>query len=195
MHKLLLDLPTRFETERLYLRCYQAGDGPWFYAMSQKNRAHLMQYESENVVMDIQSEEQAEIVVRDLAADWVARKNFFLGVFDKKSDEFVAQVYIGPVKWDLPEFEVGYFADVEHEGQGFVTEAVKGALRFIFTALQAHRIHLRCDDTNIRSWRVAERCGITKEGHCREDKKNPDGTFSGTFLYAMLRSEFEALGR
>jgi ribosomal-protein-serine acetyltransferase len=195
MHKLLLDLPTRFETERLYLRCYQAGDGPWFYAMSQKNRAHLMQYESENVVMNIQSEEQAEIVVRDLAADWVARNNFFLGVFDKKSDEFVAQVYIGPVKWDLPEFEVGYFADVEHEGQGFVTEAVKGALRFIFTTLQAPRIHLKCDDTNIRSWRVAERCGITKEGHFRENKKNPDGTFSGTFLYAMLRSEFEALGR
>jgi len=195
MHRLLLDLPARFETERLYLRCYQAGDGPWFYAMSQKNHAHLMQYESENAVMNIQSKEDAEIAVRNLAAAWVARNCFFLGVFDKRSDEFVAQVYIGPVTWDLPEFEVGYFADVDHEGRGYVTEAVKGTLRFIFENLEAHRVRLECDDTNIRSCRVAERCGMTREGHFRENKKNPSGTLSGTLYYSMLRGEFEALNR
>jgi ribosomal-protein-serine acetyltransferase len=195
MNKFLLDLPTRFETERLYLRCYQAGDGPWFYAMSQKNRAHLMQYESGNVVMNIQSEEDAEIVARELAANWVARNNFFLGAFDKKSNEFVAQIYIGPVNWDLPEFEVGYFVDCDHEGQGYVTEAVKGALRFIFETMHAWRVRLGCNDTNIRSYQVAERCGMKREGHIREDKKNPDGTFSGSFHYGMLRSEFEAMVR
>jgi hypothetical protein len=38
MHKLLLELPTRIETNRLYLRGYQAGDGPWYYTMSQKKQ-------------------------------------------------------------------------------------------------------------------------------------------------------------
>ena len=42
VQKMLLEIPTRIETERLYLRCYEAGDGPWYYAMSQQNRSHLI---------------------------------------------------------------------------------------------------------------------------------------------------------
>lgn len=47
MHKMLLELPTRIEARRVYLRKYEPGDGHWFYAMSQKNRTHLSQYEAE----------------------------------------------------------------------------------------------------------------------------------------------------
>ncbi len=36
-----------------------------------------------------------------------------------------------------------------------------------------------CDDTNVRSRRVAERCGLVLEGHIRENKLNVDGTHSG----------------
>jgi RimJ/RimL family protein N-acetyltransferase len=113
---MLLDIPARIETERLYLRCYQPGDGPWYYAMSQKNR----------------------------------------------------------------------FADKDHEGQGLVTEAARAA---IFEHLQAHRIRLEYDDTNVRNMRVAERCELVQEAHLRENKKNPDGTFSGTLYFGLLRSE------
>jgi len=193
MHKMLLDIPTRIETERLYLRCYAPGDGPWYYAMSQKNREHLACYESGNVVMTIKTEEDAEIAVRDLAADWVARNCFFMGAFDKRTDEFVAQIYVGPVNWELPEFAIGYFADVDHEGRGYVTEAVRAALEFIFEHLKAHRVRLECDDTNVRSIRVAERCGMVQEAHFRENKRNPDGTLSGTLCFGLLRSEFETL--
>jgi aminoglycoside 6'-N-acetyltransferase len=159
--------------------------------MSQKNQSHLMRYEADNVVMGIKSDEDAEILVRDLAAEWVARNSFFLGVFDKRTDEFVAQIYVGPVSWDLPEFQIGYFVDQGHEGQGYVTEAVKATLRFVFNYLKAHRIRLKCDDTNVRSIRVAERCGMTREGHIRESKRNSDGEYSGTLYYGLLRREFE----
>ncbi len=73
MHKLLLDLPTRLETERLYLRPYQAGDGQWLYPVSQANRAHLTQYEAGNVLMSIKTPEDAEVVARDLANAWAIR--------------------------------------------------------------------------------------------------------------------------
>lgn len=190
MHKLLLDIPTRIETERLYLRRYQAGDGQCYYEMSKKNKSHLARYEGDNAVMSINSEEDAEVVVRDFAVDWAARNAFFLGVFDRTSDEFVAQIYVGPVNWDLPEFQIGFFVDAAHEGQGYVTEAVKATLGFVFQHLKAERIRLECDDTNIRSSRVAERCGMVKEGHIRKNKKNADGSISGTFHYGILRSEF-----
>ena len=155
VHKLLLDIPTRIETERLVLRCYQPGDGPWYYAMSQRNRAHLERYESDNVVMTLTSEEDAEIAVRDFAVGWAARSYFFLGAFSRETDAFVAQIY--------------------------------------FEHLKAHRVRLECDEANVRSHRVAERCGMVKEGHIRENKKNPDGTLSGTLHYGLLRSEFAAV--
>jgi aminoglycoside 6'-N-acetyltransferase len=190
---MLLGIPTRIEARRLYLRSYQAGDGPWYYAMSQRNRTHLARYESENAAMSLESEQDAENLVRALAAEWKARNCFFMGAFDRETDEFVAQVYVGPVNWQVPEFAVGYFVDRDHEGQGYVTEAVEAALRFTFEHLQAHRVRLECDDTNVRSWRVAERCGMVREGHVRESKLNADGTRSGTLHYGLLRCEFEAL--
>ena len=186
-----MNLP--IQTQRLYLRPYQPGDGAWYAAMSQGNKAHLAQYESGNAVMSINSEEDAEQVVRDFAACWAARKAFFLGAFCQGTDEFVAQIYIGVVNWDLPEFELGYFSEAGHKGQGYVTEAARAALRFAFRQLGASRVRLECDDTNARSIRVAERCGMVKEGHIRENKLNLDGSVSGTVYYGLLKREFEAL--
>jgi ribosomal-protein-alanine N-acetyltransferase len=190
LYKMLLEIPTRIEAGRIYLRSYEAGDGQWYYTMSQKNRTHLARYEAGNVVMSIESEQDAEVVVRELAAEWRARNCFFMGAFDRETDEFVAQVYVGPVNWDVPEFEIGFFADKDHEGQGYVTEAVRAAMGFIFEHLKAHRVCLECDDTNERSVRVAERFGMVREGHIRENKRNPDGTLSGTLHFGLLKREF-----
>jgi aminoglycoside 6'-N-acetyltransferase len=161
--------------------------------MSRRNRAHLARYEAENAAMSLESEQDAEVLVRELAAEWRAGNCFFMGAFDRETDEFLAQVYVGPVSWQVPEFAIGYFVDRDHEGQGYVTEAVEAALGFIFGHLQAHRVHLECDDTNERSWRVAERCGMVREGHLRENKLNADGSRSGTLHYGLLRNEYEAL--
>ncbi len=183
-------IPSYIQTERLYLRPYQTDDETWFYEMSQKNRTHLTKFESGNVVMEVHTMEDARNIVRDLAAEWAARRSFFLGVFDKNTHEFVAQKYIGPLNWDLPEFELGYFADKDHQGQGFVTEAVKEITQFIFKHLNAHRIRVVCDDTNLRSIRVAERCGMVREGHICENKKDSHDYFTGTVIFGLLQQEF-----
>jgi ribosomal-protein-serine acetyltransferase len=188
---MLLDIPARFETERLTIRCYEAGDGPLYYATGVRNCDHLQRYESGNVILTAKTEQEAETLVRELHADWVARNCFFMGAFDKETCEFVAQIYVGVVNWDLPEFTIGYFVDKDHEGQGFVTEAVQAALRFIFEHLRAHRVRLEANETNTRSRRVAERCGFVQEGQLRQNRRNPDGSFSGDVLYGLLRSEHE----
>ncbi len=193
MHKILLNLPTQIETERLCLRCYQAGDGAMYCQAGQRNREHLQRYEAGNVMLEARTEEQGEIIVRELALDWAARRHFFWGVFEKSTGIFVAQVYVGPVSWEIPEFEIGYIADVDHQGRGYISEAVKAVLRFIFEDLHAHRASIHCSDTNIRSQRVAERCGFTLEGHTREDHRNSDGTLDGSLHYGLLRAEYERI--
>ena len=161
-----------------------------YFAVGLKNRQHLQRYESENVILTAKNEQEAETLVQELAADWTTRKCFFLGAWDKLSGEFVAQVYIGVVNWETPEFEVGYFVDQDHEGRGYVTEAVNTALGFVFDHLQAQRVCLHCNTTNLRSQRVAERCGFTREGCLRQNRRQPDGSFSDSLIYGLLRSEW-----
>jgi [ribosomal protein S5]-alanine N-acetyltransferase len=63
-------------------------------------------------------------------------------------------------------------------------------LHFLFQDLNAHPVSLECDDTNGRSMRVAERCGVVREGHLRENRRRPDGSISRTYRYGMLRHDF-----
>lgn len=185
-----LDIPERIETERLWLRPYKAGDGPMYYAASMRNRDHLAEFESGNVLMHLENEEHAEAVVRQLAADWKARKCFFIGMFEKATGEWAGQVYVEPTNWELPEFAIGYVADVNHEAKGYVSEAVIGVLGMLFGNLGAHRVRSDCSENNTRSWRLLERCGFKREGHLRENRRSADGSFHGDFLYGLLRREY-----
>jgi aminoglycoside 6'-N-acetyltransferase len=185
-------LPARIEAGRVYLRSYAAGDGRMYFEAGQRNRAHLRRYESGNAILSPEDEAAAETLVRELAADWQAGNCFFMGIFDRADDTFLGQVYVGPISRTLPEYAIGFFADVDHEGRGYVTEAVRAAIAFVFEHLDAQRVRMECDDTNIRSVGVAERCGLRREGHLRENKRHPDGTFTGTLYFGMLRSEFDA---
>ena len=189
---MLIDIPEVIETERLYLRPYQAGDGPMVYAASVRNREHLAEFESGNVLMQLKDENHAEAIVRELAADWISRNCFFIGIFNKSSGDWVGQVYVGPTNWDLPEFVIGYVADVDHQRQGYISEAVMGVLGMLFNNLGAHRVKSDCNQANERSWRLLERCGFQREGHLRENKRSPDGTFQGDYLYGMLKREYRA---
>ncbi|MBI5667891.1 MAG: GNAT family N-acetyltransferase [Chloroflexi bacterium] len=196
MHKMLIDLPDQLETERLILRPYRAGDGAAYYEVCQRNKDHLLPYEAGNPALSVNTPAQAEILMRNFAADWAARNAFFWGAWDKTSEAFTAQIYAGPVDWELPEFEIGYFVDRDHEGQGYVTEAVRAVLAWLFEGMGTHRVRLACNEMNVRSWRVAERCGFVREGHLRQTRKlvlRADGSYSGDYLYGLLRHEFENL--
>jgi len=140
--------------------------------------------------MEVNSKEQADNILLELAE---ARNNceyFFAIAFNKTTNVFVAQIFIKEANPDLPEYEIGYFAEKDHQGQGYVTEAMTGALEFVFVYLKAHRVRAECDDANIRSFRVPERCGMLMEGHIRENKKDSNGNFTGTMHFGILDKEF-----
>ncbi|MBN2146845.1 MAG: GNAT family N-acetyltransferase [Anaerolineales bacterium] len=186
------NLPEYLETERLILRPYHAGDGAMYYASSLRNRRHLARYEARNALCSLKDEAHAERVVCEMAAAWEHREYFFLGMFRKQTNEWVGQIYIGPLGLEPPAFTIGYIADVANEGHGYVTEAVRTVTRFCFERLGAMRLSAECDDQNIRSYRVLERCGFIREGHLHHRKPGPDGRIGGTLYYGLMRSEWEA---
>lgn len=190
MTKKLFDLPTKIETERLIIRRYEEGDVVALFNLleSHGNRHYLEDHIDETT--DIKTEEEAEIRIRQLVADWIAQKKFIMGIWNKTSGLYISQIWISPSKWEVPSFELGWFLERTHQGQGIASEAVNAALQFLFTHLQAHKIIVLTRDDNVKSYKLAERCGFVKEGHFR-DHNIKDGQRFGLFCYNMLKSEYQ----
>jgi len=186
---LLLDLPEQLESERIYLRVYQQGEGEEFYDILQNNREHLKDVVSE--VKTIKNVKEAEIRNRQLYANWVSRIRFVLPIREKRSDAMIGEIWIEPIDKDLEVYELGYFIIKSKEGQGYVTEAAQLALKFIFHQLHASKVEIRTDETNERSYKVAERLGFTREGLLRNRAKTND-EIMGRLYYGLLSSEFES---
>ena len=196
MHYMLLDVPSKLETERLLLRPYKPGDGRWLHVVFQENEVHLaesIEGVKAGLGLDLTNSTEAEIFVRQLGADWAARKRFIFGIWEKATDGYVGDVWIESQDWDVPLHEIGYFVVKEHLSKGFATEATKAALKFVFKHLKSNKASLTCDEDNERAYRVAERCGFIREGCLRGQVKRRDGTLVGKLCYGMLRTEFETL--
>jgi ribosomal-protein-alanine N-acetyltransferase len=183
-------LATYTEAGRLYLRAYKAGDGPMYYAAGMRNRDHLAEFESDNVLMHLKSEEHAETVVRELAADWTAGDYFFIGIFEKATNKWCGQVYVERTDRALLEFTIGFVADVHYEGKGYISEAVNVALGMLFEDLGASLVKSECNENNIRSLRLLERCGFRREGYVQRDAGNGGGSRSRDCLYVLSQREY-----
>ncbi|MFX0054419.1 MAG: GNAT family N-acetyltransferase [Candidatus Hermodarchaeota archaeon] len=191
MHKLLLEIPTLLESETLIVRKFERGDGKGLLALLERNSNREFLREAADEVDDIKTLDDAEIDIREHAAEWESRKRFVMGIWLKATGEYVGQIWIEPKRWEVPSFELGYYIDQGCARKGIATEAAKRALRFLFEDLKAHKVIIITRDTNERSWKLAERLGFKREGHHRECNIR-DGKRWGLFYYGMLRSEFKS---
>jgi len=163
-----------------------------YHAVAKRNREHLARYERGNALMQIETDEAGEVVVQDFEKQWEAGENHFLGLFLRDTGEWAGQIVFGLSNPNIPEYSIGYIANVTHEGQGYISEGMKGVLSVLFGQLGAHRVRSDCNENNTRSWRLLERCGFKREGHLRENRKNLDGSYHGDYLYGILRGEHES---
>jgi aminoglycoside 6'-N-acetyltransferase len=188
-------LPDQVATDRLILRRYTESDAAMLVQLSRRNDEHLAEYESGNVIVGIQNEQEAGDVIEYMRLSWESGDHYFVALINRESGAWAGQLYVAPTNRDLPEYTIGYVADVDHEGHGYITEAVRAMLGVLFGTLGANRVRSDCNEHNERSWRVLERCGFTREGHLRNNRRYSDGTFHGDYLYGILRDEYEAAGR
>ena len=192
MHKLLLDIPSRLDTERLTVRKYVEGDGRELYLLLERSNNREFLRENVEEVASIKTEEEAEIKVRKHSAEWLARDRFVMGVWLRSDNKYVGEIWIEPKKWEVPSFEIGWFLDQGYQGRGIATEAARRSLEFLFNDLNAHKVIVITRDTNPRSYKLAERLGFRREGHLRESRTE-NGKRYGLLYYGMLRTEFSSI--
>ena len=63
---------------------------------------------------------------------------------------------------------LGYKLDQQETGQGYMQEALKEGISFVFKEYGLHRIEANIMPSNIRSLRVAEKLGFYREGLARD---------------------------
>ena len=185
---LILDIPETIKTEHISIRRYQNGDGASIYALAERNgnREHLAGRADD--ISNLKTVEEAEVKARRHRAEWAKRDRFVAGIWGK--EKYLGEIWIEPVNWEVPSFEIGWFIDKGHEGEGLAYEAAQAAIDFIFNELNAHKIIAQTDDTNTRSYKLAERLGFTKEGHTRESEIK-DGKRYGRLLFGLLKGDWQ----
>jgi RimJ/RimL family protein N-acetyltransferase len=140
--------------------------------------------------MHLKREKHAEGVVRELAADWMAGDCFFIGIFEKATNRWCGQVYVEPTNWELREFTTGFVADVHYEGKGYISEAVNGVLEMLFEDLNAYLMRSECNESNIRSRRLLERCGFRREGYVGKHGGNTGESPNRDCLYVLSQKAY-----
>jgi len=152
-----LDLPTQIESERLVIRKFDKGDGNGLLNLLNRNDNREFLREALDEATEVHSIEDAEIRIRELAADFIVRNRFVMGIWIKETNTFIGNIWIEPKNWKGPTFEIGYYLDQGYTKKGYATEAVKQCMNYIFNELNAHKIILITRDTNVESIKLAER--------------------------------------
>lgn len=104
-------------------------------------------------------------------------------------DELAGHIeFFRPVSyWDA--FELSYqLYDERLAGRGYMTEAVRLLVDYLFATKKEHRIHLVIVPGNAASQRIAEKCGFVLEGTVRGAFFN-DGWNQDVALYSLLRTD------
>ena len=85
---------------------------------------------------------------------------------------------------------IGYALGYDYWGNGYITEAAKAVIDFLFHTVHYRKIIAGCDSENVGSRRVLEKVGMKREAVLREHIKRKDGTWGDDFQYGLLEREF-----
>ena len=83
---------------------------------------------------------------------------------------------------------IGYWIGAPHARHGYMSDAVKAVLPFVFGALGLHRLEAACLPHNLPSTRVLEKVGFKREGMARRYLKI-NGVWQDHDLFALLQDD------
>lgn len=87
--------------------------------------------------------------------------------------------------------EIGFSISKEYQNLGYGREAVSAVIKYIFQELKKHRIYAVTDTRNIASAKLLECLRFRQEAHHKENIWFK-GEWGSEYVYALLRSEYEA---
>ena len=188
---LLIDLPDRLEGERVIVRPWAEGDSAGLWDAIDSSREHLEAWMP--WVDRYRNPDDALEYCRRSHARWLLREDLPVAIVERATGRIVGGSGIHRPDWAYRLFEIGYWLREDAQGQGYTTETVQLLTRLAFDDLDANRVELRIDTSNVRSLRVAERLGFVLEGTLRRRLLAPGGEPTDMHVLALLPEEYQRL--
>lgn len=178
------------QTERLKIRSLNATDNHQIYSYASKPEiSKFLTWETHKTLEDT-NDYLSRIVLLS--------KKFPLSNLGIEISQHEGKIIIGTVGL-LPKYissphtyELGFVLNQEWWGRGYACEAVLLLLKYAFSSFEIERVEAFCVIENIKSWKLLEKIGMTREGTRRKffyKQKN----FYDIYMYSILKNEWNNL--
>lgn len=182
------------ESQRLYLRQWQASDFAIFAAMNAD--ADVMRYFPNPLsatVSDKIAKKCQTLIEQNGWGFWaVSRKNG-----SEKNNDFIGMVGLNTVQADMPfapAVEIAWRLHKDYWGLGYATEAARAALKFAFNELALDEVVAFTAVINQRSQLIMQRIGMTDtQENFYHPMLDADHRLAQHVLYKMTRQQWQVL--
>jgi RimJ/RimL family protein N-acetyltransferase len=170
--------PCILSTERLVLRPWQGGDieAPLGWAADERFSRFLA------LPHPYLREHAEEFLAARLSADWATAPAFAITLSGRVIGDINARVEPGHAR-----AEIGYGISPGCWGHGYVSEAARAMVSWLFEAYGLEKVIARADAENAASWRVMEKLGMEREALHRSHRVLR-GERRDEVVYAVLRA-------
>lgn len=179
------DTARRIDGEGVYLRAPEARDYQEWADVREASRNFLTPWEP-TWAQDETSRASYRYKLRRYTEDARDDKAHALFVFRDEDDALVGGVTLSNIRRGVAQtVSMGYWAGEMFAGRGYITAAVRAAVRFAFEDLELHRVEAACQPDNMASRRVLAKAGFTHEGVARAYLKI-NGAWRDHLLFATV---------
>lgn len=154
----------KYEGEKIYIRFLEESDAEALYELQVRNKSFFEKFLTTRKSDFYTLESQQELIKESILKREKDEKYVF-GIFEKATNELIGNVSLSEVlRGPLQSCFIGYYLNFLHNGKGYMTEAVRLAVKFAFNEIHLHRIEAGVMPHNLPSMKVLEKSGFHKEG-------------------------------
>ena len=177
---------------RISMRPPQISDWAQWAETREKNRAHIAPFEptwSPNAL----EEDFFERRISRQSREWEGDRAYAFLIFKRADKSLIGGMNINNVCRGAAQFaSIGYWIDKDHEGKGYMTEAIRMTLKYCFEDLDLHRVNASTLPENERSKKTLIAAGFKEEGYA-EKYLSINGRWCDHVLYGMPLEEWRKL--
>lgn|SRR5690625_38667 len=171
--------------EEITLKMLNAADAEELFAITDRSREYLREWLP--WLDNTKSVDDSLQFIKNNFQLYAERKGVTAGIFYNGSLAGVAGY--NELDWVNKIAYIGYWLDIEHQGKGIMTRAVRALTDYAFEEFDLNRVDIRAAVGNVKSRAIPERLGYKKEGVLRQSEWLYDH-FVDHAVYSMLKSEW-----
>lgn len=133
-------------------------------------------------------------VTKSLLNAWIPeyeKGDYFNWVMEfKETGKIIGNISVVLVREDIGEALIGYCMSRKYWGNGYMPEALKAVIDYLFDVADMNRVCATHDVNNPKSGRVMQKAGMKYEGTLRQAGLNMKG-ICDSVCYSVIRSDRE----